>query len=61
MTWSVYIRGKDPELDKIVSRRFGSRHEKPCNNPNVLTCAVWECQKADCCQRWPQHPNGDKT
>lgn len=39
-------------MDKkdIVKRRFGSLHDKPCNRPNVLTCALWECQKADTCQ-----------
>lgn len=38
------------EDDEIVRRRFGSRHEKPCNDPGVLTCAKWECQVNDCCQ-----------
>ena len=34
----------------IVKRRFGSRHEKPCSRPSVLTCALWECQKAGECR-----------
>ena len=50
MTWKQHIEGRDPELDKIVRRRFGSQHDKPCARPNTLTCALWECQKADRCK-----------
>lgn len=36
--------------DEIVWRRFGRDHENPCNNPNVTTCALWQCQVANACQ-----------
>ena len=38
------------EATAIARRRFGRDHEKPCCNPNVLTCALWECQKNDRCR-----------
>lgn len=41
------------DIIKIAKRRFGSRHEKPCNNPRTLTCALWECQVANKCQESP--------
>lgn len=31
-------------------RRFGSAHDKPCKNPSVVTCAMWECQQANECR-----------
>jgi hypothetical protein len=37
-------------VDEIVWRRFGSSHEKPCKRPSTITCAMWECQKANECQ-----------
>lgn len=42
---------KEHEIREIVARRFGSRHAKPCANPQVLTCAMWKCQVADSCQK----------
>lgn len=48
--WKVHQPGRDPKLDTILARRLGSRHEKPCKRPEVLTCAQWECQKANRCQ-----------
>ncbi len=36
--------------DEIAWRRFGRDHAKPCKNPDTLTCALWECQKANECQ-----------
>jgi len=48
--WHAHIWGIDPKLDEIVSRRFGSRHERPCLNENMLTCAMPDCQFANCCQ-----------
>jgi hypothetical protein len=48
--WGVYHPGLDPEIDKIVRRRFGRDHDRPCNNPDMLTCAMPECQYADACQ-----------
>ena len=48
--WVEYHPGADPELDKIVRRRFGRDHDRPCNRPDVLTCAKAECQYADACQ-----------
>jgi hypothetical protein len=50
-TWRRYNEGADPAHDVIVHRRFGRDHSKPCNRPNVLTCALWECQRANECQR----------
>lgn len=41
---------KATTADEITSRRFGSLHEQPCKQGNVLTCALWECQKANECQ-----------
>lgn len=38
------------QWDEIVRRRFGSRHEKPCINPSVLTCAKVKCQLANRCK-----------
>lgn len=42
-------------IEDIVRRRFGRNHDKPCNKPDVLTCALWECQNADQCQ-WKASP-----
>lgn len=36
-----------------VHRRFGRDHEKPCKRPDVLSCAMVECQMADEC-RWDE-------
>lgn len=38
------------ETDDPVDRRFGRLHEKPCNRPETLTCALSACQFADECQ-----------
>jgi hypothetical protein len=38
-----------PVSEKIVLRRFGRFHDKPCDNPNTLTCAMPECQIANRC------------
>ena len=40
----------DPVPDNPVWRRFGRNHEKPCRNPDVLTCALPRCQYAGECQ-----------
>jgi hypothetical protein len=40
-------------MDDTVWRRFGRDHDKPCKRPTVLTCAMWECQKANHC-RWSE-------
>jgi hypothetical protein len=50
MPWRLYVEGADPELDKIVWRRFGRDHDKPCRRPEMLTCAMWKCQRANQCQ-----------
>lgn len=50
MTWRLHQRGADPERDKILARRFGRDHDKPCRRSKVLTCALWECQRANQCQ-----------
>lgn len=55
MTWKPHFEGRDPELDKIVRRRFGRDHDKPCARPEVLTCAMWDCQVRDRC-RFPPPP-----
>ena len=44
------------KLRAIVNRRFGSRHDKPCVFPTVVTCAAWECQKLNRCQHAPNPP-----
>ena len=36
---------------EIVTRRFGRDFDKPCDNPNVLECALWPCQVKDKCAR----------
>lgn len=36
-------------LDEVVWMRFGRHHDKPCDNPNVLTCALPVCQMANKC------------
>ena len=47
---------KEPEAKmtaeerEIAQRRFGSRHDKPCRRPTILTCALWDCQQANECQ-----------
>jgi len=43
----------DPSWEEIVKRRFGSRHDKPCARPEVLTCAMPECQLANRCRHNP--------
>ncbi len=50
MSWSLHIPGQDPELDKVLARRFGRDHNRPCENPNILTCAIWECQRRGICR-----------
>jgi len=50
-----------PTIKEIIQRRFGSRHDLPCNNPNVLTCAMWECQKAGSCQNGRPIGTGTQT
>lgn len=58
-TWRVYHPGADPEHDKIVRRRFGRDHKRRCNRPEILTCAMPECQYANKCQAPRQrHPVG---
>lgn len=42
--------GVEAVNEEAVWRRFGSRHENPCKRPEVLTCAMWECQYANQCQ-----------
>jgi len=55
--WRVHRWGQNPELDEIVARRFGSRFDRPCNNPNIVECAMWECQQANRCARYPSPPS----
>lgn len=38
-------------VNEIVRRRFGSKYSNPCNDPNVVECAIWSCQKAGFCQK----------
>ena len=54
--WRVHRPGINPEIDAIIARRFGNRHSRPCNDPNVLTCAMSECQWADECRLCPSPP-----
>lgn len=35
----------------ICRRVFGTTAERPCNDPNVIECRMWECQSEDKCQR----------
>lgn len=46
--------GSTPEFDHfdaIVRRRFGPAFEKPCDDPNMIECAMWECQERNRCRR----------
>ncbi len=36
---------------RIAGRRFGPTFNKPCNDPEVIECAMWECQLANRCVR----------
>lgn len=38
---------------EIIKRRFGPDHDRPCNKPTTLTCAMWDCQAANECQHQP--------
>lgn len=40
--------------EEIVSRRFGPEHERECQRPQIVTCALWECQVANVCQYDPR-------
>ena len=44
----LIIAGK--ELSETIGRRFGPGFLKPCNNPRMIECAQWECQRANECQ-----------
>jgi hypothetical protein len=44
----------------LHQRRFGRDHEKPCNDPTVLTCAFSECQEANECRCRPSPTAPDK-
>ncbi len=35
---------------EICWRRFGPKFEKPCGNPEVIECAMWECQERNRCK-----------
>ena len=37
--------------EEICWRRFGPKHEKPCNDPTIETCAMSECQETNECQK----------
>lgn len=50
MTWAIYVEGRDPDLDVIVRRRFGRDHDRKCARPEILTCALFECQQRDRCR-----------
>jgi hypothetical protein len=41
----------EAEADDPVRRRFGRDHDKPCNDPNVLSCSRWACQSINRCAR----------
>ena len=49
--WGIHHFGRDPELDKIVMRRGGPAPECdfPCQKPEIIICAMWECQKENRC------------
>lgn len=36
-------------MAEIARRRFGRDHDKPCERPETLTCAMWACQVRDRC------------
>lgn len=38
------------DVEEIVKRRYGRRHEKPCAKPDTLSCSLWECQERDRCR-----------
>jgi hypothetical protein len=49
---------QEADWNEIVWRRFGRNHDKPCQRPEILTCALVECQKANCCQYDKRIPLG---
>lgn len=38
------------DMTEVLRRRFGRNHADPCHRPEVLTCSLWECQRAGYCQ-----------
>lgn len=42
------------ETSEIVSRRFGPKFERKCERPEVIECALWECQSVGFCQHSQQ-------
>lgn len=37
---------------EIVRRRFGAEFPgRPCADPNVIECALWDCQVRDRCKQ----------
>jgi hypothetical protein len=36
----------------VAQRRGGPGFDYPCNDPNIIECAIWDCQK-DCKCRKP--------
>lgn len=48
--WRPHVFGRDHDLDEIVRRRFGRDHAAPCKRPDVLTCALSQCQHANECR-----------
>ena len=50
MAWQLHHEGADPELDKVIARRFGPDHDLPCERREMITCAMWECQIRNRCR-----------
>lgn len=48
------------QLKEILSRKFGSRHEKPCDYPEMVECTHFECQEADKCMGRERLKSGHK-
>lgn len=47
------------EVLRIIRLRGGPGNDFPCNDPNMIECAIWECQKEGRCQG-SAHVSGGK-
>lgn len=46
---------------EIAMRRGGPGFDYPCNDPNIIECAIWECQKHKKCRKCLTQQFGDKS
>lgn len=36
---------------EVAMRRGGPGFDYPCNDPNIIECAIWECQRHQKCRK----------